>query len=108
VISPYEQLREKLAKIHATSTRPEEQVREFDLLAGLLDYYATWRGRILPFDAAAAAILGRFPPKLIRQIGARDSRIAAIALANDATLLSANLRDFQQVPGLRVEDWLRA
>ena len=25
---------------------------------------------------------------------------------NDATLLSANLRDFEKVPGLRVEDWL--
>jgi tRNA(fMet)-specific endonuclease VapC len=35
-------------------------------------------------------------------------KIAAIAIANDALLLSANLRDFEQVPGLRVEDWLYA
>ena len=36
-----------------------------------------------------------------------DLKIAAIAVAEDATLLSANVSDFQQVPGLRVEDWLQ-
>ena len=35
-----------------------------------------------------------------------DLKIAAIALVNDALLLSGNLRDFRQVPGLRVENWL--
>jgi tRNA(fMet)-specific endonuclease VapC len=34
-----------------------------------------------------------------------DLKIAAIALIHDALLLSANLRDFQQVPALRVADW---
>ncbi len=35
-----------------------------------------------------------------------DLKIASIALSNGALLLSANLRDFEQVPHLRVEDWL--
>jgi predicted nucleic acid-binding protein len=35
-----------------------------------------------------------------------DLKIASIALVRDATLLSANLRDFEQVPGLHVEDWI--
>jgi predicted nucleic acid-binding protein len=34
-------------------------------------------------------------------------KIASIALEADAVLLSANLRDFERVPGLRVENWLR-
>ena len=35
-----------------------------------------------------------------------DLKIAAIVLARQATFLSANLRDFRQVPNLYVEDWL--
>jgi tRNA(fMet)-specific endonuclease VapC len=35
-----------------------------------------------------------------------DLKIAAIALIHDALLLSANLRDFQQVPGLCVANWI--
>ena len=34
-----------------------------------------------------------------------DLRIASITLATESTLLSRNLRDFHQVPDLRVEDW---
>jgi tRNA(fMet)-specific endonuclease VapC len=33
-------------------------------------------------------------------------KIAATALVHDALLLSANLRDFERVPGLRIENWL--
>lgn len=35
-----------------------------------------------------------------------DLRIACIALAHDATLLTRNTVDFAQVPALRVENWL--
>ena len=41
------------------------------------------------------------------RVGSQDLKIAAIAMAEDALLLSANQRDFQKVPGLRVENWLR-
>jgi tRNA(fMet)-specific endonuclease VapC len=35
-----------------------------------------------------------------------DLKIAATALVRGALLLSANRRDFDRVPGLRVENWL--
>ena len=38
-------------------------------------------------------------------IGPNDMLIAAHALALDATLVTANEREFRRVPGLRVENW---
>ncbi len=35
-----------------------------------------------------------------------DLRIASIALDRDLTLVTANLRHFNRVPDLRVENWL--
>jgi tRNA(fMet)-specific endonuclease VapC len=40
------------------------------------------------------------------RIGTMDLRIASIVIANGATLLTRNLKDFARVPGLRVENWL--
>ncbi len=36
-----------------------------------------------------------------------DLRIASIALSHDMTVLTRNVRDFEQVPDLRIEDWTR-
>ncbi|MBI5758384.1 MAG: hypothetical protein HZA46_07695 [Planctomycetales bacterium] len=36
----------------------------------------------------------------------RRARIAAITLANEATLLSRNRKDFEKIPDLKVENWL--
>lgn len=38
-------------------------------------------------------------------IGGNDLWIAAHALAGDLILVTNNLREFQRVPGLKVEDW---
>ncbi len=38
-------------------------------------------------------------------IGGNDLWIAAHALAGDMTVITNNLRAFQRVPGLKVEDW---
>lgn len=38
-------------------------------------------------------------------IGANDNWIAAHALAEDCTLITNNTREFERVPGLRVQDW---
>ena len=61
---------------------------------------------VLPFDQTAA---GAYEQLLRRRtgVGAMDLKIAAIALATDELLISANLRHFRKIPGLTVEDWTR-
>lgn len=39
------------------------------------------------------------------RIGTQDLKIAAVALANNLTLLTRNRRDFSRVPGLVLDDW---
>jgi tRNA(fMet)-specific endonuclease VapC len=41
-----------------------------------------------------------------KPIGPNDLLIAAHALALNLTLVTANLREFERVPGLSVENWL--
>ncbi|MBI4317142.1 MAG: type II toxin-antitoxin system VapC family toxin [Chloroflexi bacterium] len=65
---------------------------------------------ILPFDARAARHYGEVGAELERQgiqVGDADLRIASIALAHGLTLVTGNVRHFQWVPGLAVENWLQ-
>ena len=59
---------------------------------------------LLDYDAKAVAQYERLRQARLR-VGTKDLQIAAIALANDAVLLTRNLSDFQKVPGLKMEDW---
>ena len=64
---------------------------------------------VVPFDEAAARVYGALRAALERRgtpLAEPDLRIAAIALANNLTLITGNVRHFARVPGLRVENWL--
>jgi tRNA(fMet)-specific endonuclease VapC len=61
---------------------------------------------IVSVTAEAAARFDQLrQDRKLKKIGRADLLIASIVLANQATLVSRNLKDFQQVPGLRVENW---
>ena len=62
----------------------------------------------LPFDDGAAEVYGRIRTSLERSgkpIGPNDLLIAAIAIANGATLVTHNTGEFSRVEDLRYEDW---
>ncbi len=64
-----------------------------------------WSGfEILLFSAQAIRRYESLKNMKLR-VGANDLRIAAITLENGATLVTRNLRDFQRIPGLMIEDW---
>src|SRR5262249_15215288 len=102
VINIEEPLRGWLAEINRRRMA-RDQVVPYDRLVKLIKFFACFP--ILAFDGNAAGKFDELRKQRIR-IGTMDMKIAAIALVNDALFLSANLRDFRQVPGLRVENWL--
>ncbi len=103
IVNAEEQLRGWLGKIHRLRT-VHQQIPAYEHLLKLLDFLGEIP--IVPFGVQAADEFDRLRRRKLR-IGSMDLKIACIALTQNALLLSANLRDFQQVPGLRVENWLK-
>lgn len=102
IVNAEEQLRGWLAEINRYRT-PHQQLSAY---RGMRKYLAILRPfPLIAFDAPAADQFDRLRRMKVR-IGTMDLKIASIALVHNALLLSANLRDFQHVPGLRVENWL--
>lgn len=81
---------------------PAGVVRGYGMLGRLLSDYSAVS--VLPFDAAAASVFDNLVSRRVR-IATMDLRIASIALASGLVLVTRNLRDFRQVPGLVTEDW---
>jgi tRNA(fMet)-specific endonuclease VapC len=102
VVSVEESLRGWLAEINRKKD-VHQQIVAYDRLPRLIHFFARWQ--ILPLDSRAADEFKRLRKQKVR-IGTMDLKIASIALANGALLLSANERDYRKVPGLRIENWL--
>ena len=59
-------------------------------------------------DTAAATQFDRLRlMRRLRKIGRADLLIASIVLANDATLVTRNVRHFKQIPDLKVVNWAK-
>jgi tRNA(fMet)-specific endonuclease VapC len=102
IVSVEEVLRGWLAVIHHVRD-VYRQIPSYVRLGKFFDVMADWE--IVPFDERAADQFTDLRRQRIR-IGTMDLKIASIALVNDATLVTANLLDFSQVPGLRCDNWL--
>lgn len=102
IVTLEELLRGRLSQIGRARTEVS-QMLAYERLQSTLA--STRHLRIMPFDIAAAGTCQRLR-ELRLGVGTMDLRIASIVLANNATLLSRNLKDFQRVPELKVEDWL--
>lgn len=101
IVTFEEQMRGWLSYI-ARCKEVSEQVVGYQRLHRFLESYRNTP--VLDFDDKAALVFSNLRKRKIR-IGTMDLKIAAIVIANKAILVTRNLSDFQQIPGLVAEDW---
>ena len=86
--------------------RPQQNAQALAGVCLRLTQTVTFLGSLplVTFDEAAIA---RFEPlrAMKLNVGHNDLRIAAIALQNNAVVVTRNVRDFERVPGLQIENW---
>jgi tRNA(fMet)-specific endonuclease VapC len=103
IVTYEEQTRGWMSELAKAATM-RDQIQIYSRMHATLDFFATLK--ILDFTEKAATEFQRLKKARVR-IGTMDLKIAAIALAFDATLWTRNTRDFSQVAGLRFEDVTR-
>jgi len=96
-----EQMRGWLAQ-GARGRTSKEWLLSYDDLAANLEVHCNLT--LLAFDTRAAARFDELKNAKIN-IGTQDLKIAAIALVNEATVLTRNTRHFSKIPDLLFEDW---
>jgi tRNA(fMet)-specific endonuclease VapC len=62
--------------------------------------------QIVDFDESAIQRCEQLKERKLK-VRKMDLRIAATVLGRNATLVTRNVRDFEKIPGLRIEDWSR-
>lgn len=97
-----EQFKGRLASISKCATKPQLLAVAHRNLLITQRYFCSIN--LLEFDQAAYNCYQRLRQEKI-QIGTQDLRIASIALANQAIVVTRNYKDFSKVPDLILEDW---
>ena len=79
----------------------EQNLRDIEGFAARLD--------VLPYDSKAAAHTGQLRAelkKMGRPIGAYDEMIAGHARSQGLVVVTNNIKQFDYVPGIRLENWV--
>jgi len=93
-----------LAELFAGAYKHPNPPRLLTLISDLLQEV-----NVLDFDAACAERFGQERGTLLKQgisVSRMDMMIASVALVHNLTLVTHNTADYQNIPGLRLDDWL--
>jgi tRNA(fMet)-specific endonuclease VapC len=101
IITYEEQMRDWLSYTAKTSSIAE-QIAAYQKLKRHIANYC--KILVLSFDEKAGEVFQNLRKQYPR-LGTMDLKIAAIALANQSTLLTRNTKDFDQIRNLSIEDW---
>lgn len=97
-----EQVRGRLDTIRKCGNNSELLVSAYRKLLITQNYFC--KTNFLEFNAAAYHCYQKLQQQKIK-IGTQDLRIASIALAHQAIVVTRNYKDFSKVPDLNIEDW---
>ncbi len=103
VITMYEQLRGRLAVVNR---KQDEESLQLALRRLQITHRYFCQVQVVPFSEIASEQYRQLVKQKTR-IGTQDLRIAALALAHNAILVTSNRRHFDRVPGLVIEDWAK-
>lgn len=101
VISMEEQLKGRLAQVSKASSS-EALILSYKRLKTTFEIFSNIT--VLDYSAAADARFRTLRKSGVR-IGTQDLRIASVVLAYGGVLLTRNLRDFEKVTKLTIQDW---
>jgi tRNA(fMet)-specific endonuclease VapC len=93
-----------LAELYAGAYKHSGVTRLLSLIADLLQEV-----QVIDFDSPCAERFGQVRGTLQRQgisVATTDLMIATAALVHNLTMVTHNTADFQNIPGLRLDDWL--
>jgi tRNA(fMet)-specific endonuclease VapC len=65
--------------------------------------------KVLDFDSACAEQFGQVRGTVLQQgitVSRVDLLIASVALVHNLTMVTHNTKDYHNIPGLRLDDWL--
>ena len=101
VISVEEELTGWYAKLRRAKKK-DQLARAYRRLTDAVQFFS--RLDVLTFTEQAIERY-EYLRSTLRRMSKNDLRIASIVLEHDVVLVTRNIRDFQQVPGLKTEDW---
>jgi tRNA(fMet)-specific endonuclease VapC len=93
-----------LAELEYGASKSEHRERNRRALFGFASPF-----EIIPFDDTDAEVFGLLRADLERRgvpIGPYDMQIAAQALNRDYSLVTNNIREFERIPRLKLENWV--
>lgn len=86
-----------------------ERTGKRNLIIEKFETYVFPNVQILPFDHDSAKTFGKIKARLEKKgivCSEPDLRIASIAIKHKLTLISGNIRHFQVIHGLKLENWI--
>ncbi|MCB9076336.1 MAG: type II toxin-antitoxin system VapC family toxin [Anaerolineaceae bacterium] len=101
IVSVEEMMRGRLAQVRRASNS-QDRVQAYHWLWETFDFLQKFS--VLKYNEQADILFENFRTQKIK-VSTQDLRIAAIALSQEAVLVTRNRKDFELLPSLRLADW---